>query len=441
MWPAGAKIGRREETMLWGGHFMPKLDETASRRRFLQFLAGSPLLGTGAFSALAGEGPLPAAKLSDPLIWAPLKADELIKSPKEAVNIFDFEPVARKNVPPAHFGYMASGIDDEVTLRANREDFLKFQLRPRRLNDVSKLDAGVELFGVKYDSPVGIAPVGGNRAYDFGEGEIAVAKAAKAGNHLQILSTQASTSIDDVNKERGGNVWFQLYATSNWDIAKALVKRAENAGSPVLAVTVDRVGGRNQETFIRLTRTDTRTCTDCHDNSTILSSVRSKPNFAGIDVSTERNLLSPNISWDVLRRIRDVTKMKMVVKGILAHEDAQRCIEEGLDGIIVSNHGGRSEDSGRSTIDTLPEIVAAVGGRIPIVVDSGFRRGTDVVKALAMGAQAVCIGRPYLWGLGAFGQAGVERVLEIMRTETRVAMAQCGARTVKELTPAMVRRV
>jgi len=441
MWPAGAKIGRREETMLWGGHFMPKLDETASRRRFLQFLAGSPLLGTGAFSALAGEGPLPAAKLSDPLIWAPLKADELIKSPKEAVNIFDFEPVARKNVPPAHFGYMASGIDDEVTLRANREDFLKFQLRPRRLNDVSKLDAGVELFGVKYDSPVGIAPVGGNRAYDFGEGEIAVAKAAKAGNHLQILSTQASTSIDDVNKERGGNVWFQLYATSNWDIAKALVKRAENAGSPVLAVTVDRVGGRNQETFIRLTRTDTRTCTDCHDNSTIQSSVRSKPNFAGIDVSTERNLLSPNISWDVLRRIRDVTKMKMVVKGILAHEDAQRCIEEGLDGIIVSNHGGRSEDSGRSTIDTLPEIVAAVGGRIPIVVDSGFRRGTDVVKALAMGAQAVCIGRPYLWGLGAFGQAGVERVLEIMRTETRVAMAQCGARTVKELTPAMVRRV
>ena len=420
---------------------MPKLDETTSRRRFLQFLAGSPLLGTGAFSALAGEGPLPAAKLSDPLIWAPLKADELIKSPKEAVNIFDFEPVARKNVPPAHFGYMASGIDDEVTLRANREDFLKFQLRPRRLNDVSKLDAGVELFGVKYDSPVGIAPVGGNRAYDFGEGEIAVAKAAKAGNHLQILSTQASTSIDDVNKERGGNVWFQLYATSNWDIAKALVKRAENAGSPVLAVTVDRVGGRNQETFIRLTRTDTRTCTDCHDNSTIQSSVRSKPNFAGIDVSTERNLLSPNISWDVLRRIRDVTKMKMVVKGILAHEDAQRCIEEGLDGIIVSNHGGRSEDSGRSTIDTLPEIVAAVGGRIPIVVDSGFRRGTDVVKALAMGAQAVCIGRPYLWGLGAFGQAGVERVLEIMRTETRVAMAQCGARTVKELTPAMVRRV
>src|SRR3954447_12548807 len=270
---------------------------TESRRRFLEFLAGSPLLAWPALAGSAGDGPLAPSKLPDPILWAPMRTEDLIASPKDAINVFDFEPVARKNVPPAHFGYMASGIDDEVTLRANREDFLKFQLRPRRLNDVSKLDAGVELFGVKYDSPVGIAPVGGNRAYDFGEGEIAVAKAAKAGNHLQILSTQASTSIDDVNKERGGNVWFQLYATSNWDIAKALVKRAENAGSPVLAVTVDRVGGRNQETFIRLTRQDTRTCTDCHDNSTMQSSVRSKPNFAGIDVSTERNLLSSNISW------------------------------------------------------------------------------------------------------------------------------------------------
>src|SRR3954464_3686658 len=166
------------------------------RRRFMQFLAASPL---AASVPAAAQVLVPKSRQSDPAMWAPLEADKLIKSPKEAVNVFDFEPVARKNVPPAHFGYMASGIDDEVTLRANREDFLKFQLRPRRLNDVSKLDSSIELFGVKYDSPVGIAPTGGNRAYDFGEGEIAVTKAAKAGNHLQILSTQASTSIDDVN--------------------------------------------------------------------------------------------------------------------------------------------------------------------------------------------------------------------------------------------------
>src|SRR3954464_14052602 len=166
------------------------------RRRFLQFLAASPI--AAASPALLAQL-LPKSRLPDPVPLAALEPDKLIKSPKEAVNVFDFEPVARKNVPPAHFGYMASGIDDEVTLRANREDFLKFQLRPRRLNDVSKLDSSIELFGVKYDSPVGIAPTGGNRAYDFGEGEIAVTKAAKAGNHLQILSTQASTSIDDVN--------------------------------------------------------------------------------------------------------------------------------------------------------------------------------------------------------------------------------------------------
>ena len=421
---------------------MARLDQAKNRRHFLQFLAGSPLFAYGGFAALAQEGPLPGTKLPDPLMWAPLKTDALIKSPKEAINVFDFEPVARKNVPPAHFGYMASGIDDEVTLRANREDFQKFQLRPRRLNDVSKLDPSIELFGVKYDSPVGIAPIGGNRAYDFGEGELAVAKAAKLGNHLQILSTQASTSIDDVNKARGGNVWFQLYASSSWDIAKALAKRAENAGSPVLAITVDRVGGRNQETFRRLIRTDTRTCTDCHDSSSVQTSVRSKPNFEGIDLSGQRNLLSPNITWDFVRRMRDITKMKIVLKGILAHEDALLAAESGyVDGIIVSNHGGRSEDSGRSTIDALPEIATAVGGRIPIVVDSGFRRGTDIVKALAMGAQAVCVGRPYIWGLGAFGQSGVERVLEILRTETSAAMAQCGVRTVKELTPAFVRRV
>jgi 4-hydroxymandelate oxidase len=401
---------------------MPQIDRAASRRHFLQFLAGSPLLAGGGFAALAGEGP--ATKYPDPLVWAPLDPDQLIKSPKEAINVFDFEPVCRNNVPPAHFGYMASGIDDEVTLRANREGFLKFQLRPRRLNDVSKVDTSVEVFGVTYGSPVGIAPTGGNRAYDP-DGEIAVSNAAKLGNHLQILSTQASTSIDDANKARGGNVWFQLYASPSWDIAKALVKRAENAGSPVVVVTVDRVGGRNQETFFRLRRQDARTCTDCHDNSSPAASTRMKPNFEGIDVAAThvQNLQSSNMTWDFVRRLRDTTKMKIVLKGILAFEDAKLAAESGVvDGIIVSNHGGRGEDSGRSTIDALPEIVEVVNGRIPVLIDSGFRRGTDVVKALAIGATAACVGRPYLWGLGAFGQAGVEKVLEILRTETRAAM-------------------
>src|SRR6202023_1048001 len=169
--------------------------EAACRRKFLQFLAASPLLA--AAGARAGDAPTPGVKLPDPLMWAPMRADELITSPKEAINVFDFEPVCRNNVPPAHFGYMASGIDDEVTLRANREGFLKFQLRPRRLVDVSKVDMSADILGAKYSTPIIIAPTGGHKAY-HPDGEVGVAKAAKAGNHLMILSTQTSTSIEDV---------------------------------------------------------------------------------------------------------------------------------------------------------------------------------------------------------------------------------------------------
>ena len=162
--------------------------------------------------------------------------------------------------------------------------------------------------------------------------------------------------------------------------------------------------------------------------------------YDGIDLSAMTSMESSNMTWDFIKRLRDITRMKIVIKGILAHEDATLCVQNGVDGLIVSNHGGRGEDSGRSTIDALPEIVEAVNGRIPVLVDGGVRRGTDVVKALAIGARAVCIGRPYLWGLGAFGQPGVERVLEIMRVETRAAMQQCGVRAVKELNPGFVRR-
>jgi isopentenyl diphosphate isomerase/L-lactate dehydrogenase-like FMN-dependent dehydrogenase len=153
-----------------------------------------------------------------------------------------------------------------------------------------------------------------------------------------------------------------------------------------------------------------------------------------------RNIQSSAMTWDFFKRLRDVTKMKIVIKGILSYEDAVIAADNGIDAILVSNHGARSEDSGRSTIDALPEIVEAVNGRMPILVDSGFRRGTDVIKALCMGATAVGIGRPYVWGLGAFGQAGVERVLELVRTETLAMMQQMGAPTVKDLKPTMVRR-
>jgi len=403
--------------------------QAASRRRLLQFLAASPLFAQAALA----EGLRP----SDPVDWAPRDLDQLIADPKQALDVFDFEPVMKKNVPPAHFGYMATGVDDETTLHANREGFRKFALRPRRLIDVSNIDMRTEIFGAAYDSPIVVAPTGSNRAF-HPDAEIAVAKAAKMGNHLQILSTVATTSIEDAIAARGAPVWFQLYTTQRWEVAEGLVKRAQAAGAPAIAVTLDVRTPAKWETFVRLRRTDTRECGSCHGVNDYLSR---KPNFAGIDLGGVSSTVVTNLNWDLIKRLRDLVKVKLVLKGILAFEDAKLAADSGIDAIVVSNHGGRVEDSVSATIEVLPEIVDAVAGRIPVLVDSGFRRGSDIVKALAIGAKAVCIGRPYLWGLGAFGEPGVERVLAILRTETRNAMQQLGAPSVQDLTPAMVRRV
>src|SRR5262252_8508622 len=211
-------VGLRELTM------SPRSDPAITRRRFVQFLAGSPLLTHPGVPALAQSTSTPS-RLADPMVWAPRDLDKLISDPEEALDVFDFEPVAKKNLPPAHFGYMVTGIDDEVTLRANREGFLKFQLRPRRLVDVERIDMTVEIFGAKYDNPIVIAPVGSNRAF-HPDGEVAVANAARVGNHLQILSSGATTSIEEAIAARAAPVWFQVYLRK-WEVTEALVKRAE----------------------------------------------------------------------------------------------------------------------------------------------------------------------------------------------------------------------
>lgn len=419
---------------------MNSSDRFTSRRHLLKWLAGSPLLAVPGLAGLAAQTP-PAGSQTrpDPVLWGPANLQDLITSPGDAINVFDFEPVMRKNVPPAHFGYMASGIDDEVTLRANREGFLKFQLRPRRLVDVSKVDMSTDILGVRYDTPIILAPIGGHRAF-HSSGEEAVARAAKAGNHLMILSTQSTASPEAVMAARGAPIWYQLYATNKWDVTRAFLTRAERAGCLAVAVTVDRNGGRNQETLFRLQRTDTRNCSACHDRSSLAANYSTRPMYEGVDLSGLSHIQSSALTWETIKRIRDTTRMKIVLKGILAHEDAELALKAGVDAIIVSNHGARSEDSGRSTIDALPDIVERVGGRMPILIDSGFRRGTDIAKALCMGATGVCIGRPYIWGLGAFGQPGVERVLELLRTELLAIMQQVGAPSIKHLVPAMVRR-
>src|SRR5580700_11063995 len=421
-----------------GGVFVMPLTaaQITSRRRFIQFLAASPLFAGTSLSAFAEE-PYPE-RPADPFVWAPRDYDHLIASPKEALDVFDFESAMHKNVPPAHFGYMASGVDDDVTLRANRAGFLKFQLRPRRLVDVSKIDVSTEILGQKYQTPIIIDPTGGHKAY-HPDGEEGVARAAKIGDHLMILSTQASTSVADVIAARGRPIWSQLYATNKFEVAKHHVESMERQGSIAIAVTVDRNGGRNQEVALRMRRLDTRECSGCHDRSSLQADSRDKPMYDGTDLSGLKNIQSSAMSWDYIKRLRDLTKMKMVLKGILAWEDAKIAARTGIDAIIVSNHGGRADEAGRSTIETLPEVIQ-VAGNMPVLIDSGFRRGTDIVKALCMGAKGVAVGRPYLWGLGAFGQPGVERVLDILRTELMVAMQQIGAPSLKQLVPAMVRR-
>src|SRR6195256_1765901 len=312
--------------------------QTTSRRRLLQFLAASPLFAHGALA----QGVRP----DDPVDWAPRELDKLIADPAQAVDVFDLEPAMKKNMPPAHFGYMATGTDDELTLRANREGFRKFELRPRRLTDVSKVDMGADILGVSYDSPIVIAPTGSNRAF-HADAEVAVAKAAKAGNHLQILSTVATTSIEDAIAARGAPVWFQLYTTQRREISEALAKRAERAGAPVIAVTLDVRSSAKWETFVRLRRTDTRDCGSCHGGNDYLSR---KPNFAGIDLGGVGGTAVTNITWDTIKRLRNTVKTKIVLKGILAHEDAKLAVDAGIDAVIVSNHGGRGEDGGSATI-------------------------------------------------------------------------------------------
>ncbi|TMJ29810.1 MAG: alpha-hydroxy-acid oxidizing protein, partial [Alphaproteobacteria bacterium] len=215
--------------------------DALARRRLLQFLAASPLLG-GA-DAFAQE----VRRLPDPMVWSQRSLDKLIGSPRDALDVFDFEAVAHKNLPPAHFGYLASGVDDDVTLRANREGFQKFQLRPRRLVDVGALDTRMELFGETYGSPIVVAPTGSNRAF-HDDGELAVSRAARAGNHLTMLSTVATTSIEEAIAARERPVWFQLYPTDKWQVAEALAKRAEKAGAGSIVVTVDVLARQNFET-------------------------------------------------------------------------------------------------------------------------------------------------------------------------------------------------
>src|SRR5688572_6039786 len=415
------------------------------RRQFIRFLAGSPLfaaagLNTRFLEELTSSSPRRVSRALS-LAQQAAQGTPRIQSAKEALDVFDFEPVARAKMPVAHWAYLATGTDDDGTIRANREGFDHWALKPRRLVNVASIDASVALFGTRYPTPIVINPVGSQKAF-HPLGEIAVARAAKARNHLQVLSTVATTSIEDAIAARGAPVWFQLYHhPQDWAITKQMVQRAERAGSAAVVLTVDLFGGSNRETMLRGARLDTRNCLDCHPDGppvpglrgAALGDTRRKPNLNGFTAATP----IPEVgtpTWEFIDRLKAATSMKVLIKGIVTREDAELAVARGVDGLFCSNHGGRAENSMRATITSLPEVVQGTAGRIPVICDGGFRRGTDIFKAMALGASSIGIGRPYIWGLGAFGQEGVETVLALLRSEFEMVMKQMGTTSIAAIT-------
>lgn len=377
---------------------------------------------------------LAAAPLLRPARALGLEPGPPITSADQAADVFDFERLARAKLPPAHWGYLATGVDGDATLRANEAGYARWSLRVRRLTGIAKADTSLRLFDRSWPAPIVIDPVGSQRAF-FPEGELATARAAKSRDALQILSTVTTTGVEDVNAARGEPVWYQLYPTDVWDVTAALLKRVEAAGCPALVLTVDLVGGSNRVTLARAIREDTRDCNACHttDRNRLSGFIVGKPMFKGLDISRVAELEPQDLDWAFFDRLRGAWKRKLLIKGIVTKEDAELAVAHGADGLVVSNHGGRGEDSGRATIDSLPEVVVGVRGRVPVIMDGGIRRGSDIFKALALGANAVAIGRPYIWGLASFGQPGVERVLDILRDELAVNMRQAGTAAIANI--------
>lgn len=419
---------------------MPKHVVDRNRRRFFRLLAASPMLpwldvpngwirdgstpGRGAFTLSQAGSAAPAA-------------NDLIAAAADAASVLDFEPAARARLSAAHFEWMSTGGDDGGTIRANRAGFDRYQIRARRLVDVSKADTSVTLLGANWETPIFLCPVSGHRIYNP-EGELATARAARSKRHLQMLSTMTTTAVEEVNAARGEPVWFQLYHRNDWSQTRELIRRVEAAGCPALVFTIDLLGGRNMEQFVRVQRRNRQLCGACHTNGDPLTDTSHRPMITALkEPATPRPEIGTP-TWEYVKRLRDTTKMKLLLKGIGTGEDAELAIQNGCDGVFVSNHGGRSENSLRPSIDCLVDVVAGVKGRVPVMVDSGFRRGTDIFKALALGATAVGVGRPYIWGLASFGQEGVETVLDILRRELQLIMRQTGATNIKQVTKAFL---
>jgi 4-hydroxymandelate oxidase len=353
----------------------------------------------------------------------------------QPVNIADFEMIARETLSQMAYDYYSSGANDEITLRENCDAFKRICLKYRVLVDVSKRDLSVEIFGQKISMPVMIAPTAFHKLA-HPEGEVAVARAANAADTIMILSTLSNSDIEDVVNASIKPVWFQLYVYKDRKVTEELIKRAEEAGCKALVLTVDApiLGSRER---------DLRNKFNLPEGLSVKNLLpASKDKFpesddSGLTIYVQK-FLDPSLSWKDIDWLKSVTKLPLIIKGIACKEDSLLSLQHGADGIVVSNHGGRQLDTCRATIDVLPEVADAVQGKMEILIDGGVRRGTDILKALALGAKAVLIGRPIIWGLAADGENGVRSVLEIFRKELDLAMALCGCDSVGKITRELV---
>ena len=355
---------------------------------------------------------------------------------KTYVNLDELEADAKPLLTEDAYGYYSSGADSQWTLSENRAALHRYRLLPRCLVDVSNVDTSCELFGRKLAMPILVAPMAMQRLCDP-DGELAMARAATAAGSAMILSTMATASVEEVAATGCSPLWFQIYVLTRRDVTAAMVKEAEALGYEALVVTVDapRLGKREVDERRKFTLPPGLALKNLEK---ITAAAAQPEDGAEVDGSKFgrhfSKLIDDSLTWEFVRWLKGETKLPVLVKGILAPDDARKAVQHGVDGIIVSNHGGRQLDFAPSAVDMLPHVLAAVGGAVPVLVDGGLRRGTDVVKCLALGATAVLVGRPMLWALTLGGQDGVEQALGVLQDEVELCMALLGCRTVAEVT-------
>ncbi|MEO8224573.1 MAG: alpha-hydroxy acid oxidase [Gammaproteobacteria bacterium] len=383
----------------------------AARRRLLRYLLQSPLLGAPGLLA-------PLRAFARPEYAVPESLDEVL-------DVFQMQRAAQKVLDLETWHFIVNGADDLRTLDANRTAFDAWQMRVRRLIDVSHIDTSVTLLGQKLPTPILLAPVGAQQTI-HADGEPGTMRAASARGHLMIASTVTSSSIGEIRGAGTAPLWFQLYASPDQGLMRHLLAGAEAAGCQAVVLTIDSPTRGNREGERWFGRISTRTAPPRMGN---LESYQGPPRIG-----------DPALTWAIVDWLRANTRLPILLKGIVTREDARLAVRRRVDGLIVSNHGGRQEESGRGTLECLPEVVEAVGRAMPVLIDGGIRRGTDIFKALALGADAVCIGRPYLYGLAAYGEKGVARVLTILDSELARSMQFAGTTSVAAIRPASVQR-